>query len=331
MTTVEQTTAQLPTSAHFRLEQLADGVYAALSVPGRGALCNAGIVDLGDETLIFDTMFTLQAARDLRDAAEQLTGRPARYVINSHLHADHINGNQVFFEDGRRPSLIATEKTRELMGPRHAEFFTEIHESGASSLEEMRQQLENETDEQQRAALERQIGEQEELLQTMPALRTVLPDLAFDHTLLFHGTQRTAEVVTLGGGHTPSDAVLLLRDERILFIGDLVFAGLHTMLLDGDPAELRRMLSEIETWDVARVVPGHGRLGTLDDCRQVRQYASDVEALVREAIARGATAEEAMQTPVPAIYADLGGREVFSWNMGELLKKWTENKQEAEK
>src|SRR5690242_20443520 len=89
-------TAQLPTSKYFRLEHVAEGVYAAITVPGTGAWGNAGIVDLGDATLVVDTFLTPAAARDLRSAAEALTGHRVAYVVNTHYHMDHIHGNQVF-------------------------------------------------------------------------------------------------------------------------------------------------------------------------------------------------------------------------------------------
>src|SRR5690348_3454952 len=104
-----QPSHSLPTSRHFQLEQLADGVYAAISIDGTGSMSNAGIVDLGDTTLIFDTFATPQAAQDLRSAAEQLTGHAIRYVINSHKHGDHVWGNQVFSQHG---CIIATDTTR---------------------------------------------------------------------------------------------------------------------------------------------------------------------------------------------------------------------------
>src|SRR5690348_17354447 len=87
---------QLPTSKHFRLEPLLDGVYAAIGIEGTGSGSNAGIIDLGDRTLVFDTFLTPQAADDLRTAAERLSGRPVAFVINSHWHSDHIHGNQAF-------------------------------------------------------------------------------------------------------------------------------------------------------------------------------------------------------------------------------------------
>ena len=51
------------TSRHFNLEQLADGVYAAIHAEEGWAICNAGIIDLGDRTLVFDSFMSPQAAR----------------------------------------------------------------------------------------------------------------------------------------------------------------------------------------------------------------------------------------------------------------------------
>src|SRR5512137_1203789 len=99
-------------SRHFHLERLADGVSAAINSEEGWAICNAGIIDLGDRTLVYDTFTSPQAASDLRDAAEYLTGRPARMVVNSHYHNDHIWGNQAF---GPEVDIISTTKTRELI------------------------------------------------------------------------------------------------------------------------------------------------------------------------------------------------------------------------
>jgi len=101
-----RTNRQLPDSKHFRLQQLAEGVYAAIHREGGGAIGNAGIVDLGDRTLVYDTFIAPQPAEDLRAAAEALTGRPVDTVINSHWHSDHMWGNQVFGQD---TDILSTE------------------------------------------------------------------------------------------------------------------------------------------------------------------------------------------------------------------------------
>jgi cyclase len=71
-------------SQYFQIEQVADGVHAAIVTPGTGAWGNAGIIDLGGRTVVFDTFATPRAAADLRAAAEELTGQPVTLVINSH-------------------------------------------------------------------------------------------------------------------------------------------------------------------------------------------------------------------------------------------------------
>ncbi|MEJ2195139.1 MAG: MBL fold metallo-hydrolase [Ignavibacteriaceae bacterium] len=77
--------AQSFESDHFRIKKLDEGIYAAISKTGGYAICNSGIVDLGDETLVFDTFISPIAARDLKQAAEVLTGNKVKYVINSHF------------------------------------------------------------------------------------------------------------------------------------------------------------------------------------------------------------------------------------------------------
>jgi cyclase len=99
-------------SKHFLLNHVAEGVFAAISVPGSGSVGNAAIIDLGDSTLVVDTFTTIQAAEDLQAAAMYLTGNSVSYVINTHWHSDHTSGNQVFTP---KAQIISTCTTREIM------------------------------------------------------------------------------------------------------------------------------------------------------------------------------------------------------------------------
>src|ERR1051326_5099847 len=84
-------------SKHFTIQQLKPGVWAVINKDETGyAICNAGIIDLGDKTIVFDAFISPLAADDLKKAAEQLTHRPVTFLINSHFHDDHIRGDQVF-------------------------------------------------------------------------------------------------------------------------------------------------------------------------------------------------------------------------------------------
>ena len=56
--------AQLPASPHFHLRKLSKGVYAAIAEKGGAAICNAGIVDMGEGALVFDPFMAPEAAAD---------------------------------------------------------------------------------------------------------------------------------------------------------------------------------------------------------------------------------------------------------------------------
>jgi len=80
----------------FDIRELAEGVYAALPGKNSPLFSNAGIIDLGERTLVFDTFNTLQGGTALLAAALALTGRPPALVIISHCHGDHWMGTQAF-------------------------------------------------------------------------------------------------------------------------------------------------------------------------------------------------------------------------------------------
>ena len=79
------------TARNFSIQKLSDGVWAVIhNDKGGHAICNAGIVDLGDKTLVFDAFINPGAALELKQAAEKLTHHKVAYVVNSHYHDDHI-------------------------------------------------------------------------------------------------------------------------------------------------------------------------------------------------------------------------------------------------
>jgi len=62
-------------SEHFTLHLVTEGVYAAIATEGGAGFSNAGIINLGDQTLVFDAFENPQAAEDLLRACLQLTNR----------------------------------------------------------------------------------------------------------------------------------------------------------------------------------------------------------------------------------------------------------------
>jgi cyclase len=287
-----------PTSGHFDVQTLADGVYAAIARDDGTAFSNAGIVDLGDKTLVFDAFETPQAAQGLARAVERLTGRPATYVINSHFHPDHWLGNQAFAD---RAIFIATHETREQMFGVAEEI--RGYAEQPSRLEEIlasnRAELEATTDERRRATLNLMLRRMQYAATILPSLRFRFPDQTFEHKLAFHGSKRSAELITQGGGHTSSDAYLVLPGDGVLFMGDLGFFQREPYMTHCEPLAWLAQLEEMEQSDIAAFVPGHGPVGTKADLAEQKQYMLVLQALVAHVLQSGGSLEEALQEPLP--------------------------------
>jgi glyoxylase-like metal-dependent hydrolase (beta-lactamase superfamily II) len=309
-------------SEHFELQHLADGVYAAIGSPGSAAFSNAGIIDLGDQTIIFDTFQTPVAAQQLRRAAETLTGRPATHVIISHFHGDHWGGNQVFADYA---PIISTHKTREGM-PASIGWLAELMDNPSeleAELQGDRERLKEETDPRRRASLEAGISRYQYILEALPTLELRLPNLTFDRTLTFHGTERTAELHAVEPGHTASDAYLHLPTDGIVFLGDLGFFQCQPFLVYCDPGAWFAHLEQMEQTGIETFVPGHGPLGTKADLALQRQYISMLEELVTRVIKEGGSAEHALEQPLPSPFDEWlhGGMARFEANVQSAYER----------
>ena len=311
---------QIPTSKHFRLQQLAEGVYAAIYIEGGTAMSNAGIVDLGDYTLIYDTFMTPQAAEDLRLAAETLTGRPVDMVINSHLHYDHIWGNQVFSPNTK---IISTEETRRLIiSTRGHVNLDGLMADAEANLTAWRTQLQAATEESQRRQFALWVDFFQGIIETKPILQVRAPNLTFTERLLFHGTNRSAELIPFVGGHTQSDAILFLPQEGIAFMSDLLFVENHPYLGGSDIDQLLRILDEISGLNPKLLVPGHGPVGTIDSLAQMTDYVQTLDELARKMVEAGEIEESISTMNIPEPYADWLLASFFAGNMNFLYQRW---------
>jgi cyclase len=281
---------EVPASRHFTLHELGNGVYAAIANDGGWAICNAGIVDLGDQVLVFDTFVNQEAAADLKNAAVNLTGKEVGWVINSHYHSDHVKGNQVF----AGAKIVATAKTRKVMVKVKEHYERDSEAIRKDVQKDLEMHLANH-DDPDTVLFE---GYDRGHLEGLPTLKYTLPDTTFDSRMALHGSKRTAEAITYGGGHTVSDAILYLPEDGIAFMGDLLFAECHPYFADGDPEELFRVLDRVEALEPKVLVPGHGPVGASKDIAPIREYFDRLQATVDEARNSGGGLAQATEKPV---------------------------------
>lgn len=259
----------LPSAQHFQLQTIADGVFVAQPKPDGGAACNAGIIDLGDQTIIFDSFLTPQAAAELLTVAEALTPSPVKLVVNSHHHSDHIGGNQVF---PATINIVSTSATRSLMLADAPQQLAKQQAQGVQRLTELEKQWVTTRKPTEKQEIQQSIAQLQFLLQALPAWQIRIPNMTFDQRLVIYGRHRQVELITYGGGHSQSDAILYLPAEKVVFVGDLLTVQCHPFLGDGDPGELPRILDLINRLEPQTLVPGHGPVGARADIQLMQQY-----------------------------------------------------------
>jgi cyclase len=268
---------------NFTINPVGKGIYAA--IPNGGS--NAGIVDLGDQTLVFDTFTTVGAAKELKMAAEHLTGRAPSLVINSHAHADHYQGNVAF---SNHAVVIASTKTRQAIAEEGLLRLERMKNSMMEQANDLRKRLELSTDDQEKIQIQAVLREYDEFFEDYPEPEDLrVPVLTFEKSIIFHGTQRKAELITFGGAHSPCDAVLWLPDDEILFSADLIIPNDNLILTQGQPENWEPILDQLEALHPRTIVPGHGQIVSVDEGFQwARFYLRYMFRLVRELVASDA-------------------------------------------
>lgn len=271
-------------SRHLVLERVAEGVWAALHRDGGWAVANAGIVDLGDRTLVLDAGLTTDAARDLDRAARSLTGRAPDTVALTHFHNDHARGTEVFAD----VPLVASAATRALLDTAGREELAADRAHATERLASTRAMVDD-AESAKRACAATFVPYWEGLVASAPTATVRLPDVTFDDAVAFHGTRRAARLVSYGAAHTGDDAVLLLDDDRVVFCGDLLFVAACPYLGDGDPEGWLAALERLAATGATRFIPGHGPVGTLADVwtlhAHLERLLTDAERLQRDGVA----------------------------------------------
>ena len=309
-------------SEHLKLQPVAEGAYAAIATAEGRAFSTAGIIDLGDRTLVFDTFQSPLAGADLKRAAIELTGRPVEMVLISHWHSDHWLGNQVFAGEA---DIISDPITRDRI-LEECKVWLEMKADPSELIDSIasdEQLLEGDEDLARRAELLTAIEKRKKTLETLATLEPTAPNLTFETEMVFEGPKRSVTLRTKGAGHTESDSYLLLEAEKVAFLADLGFFETEPFLFSADPPAWIAQLEAMQEWAIDVFVPGHGPVGGKENLRELREYIEQLVALVDDFAQEGGSLEGALQLEMPERYASWlpEGRGRLEANIEVLYKR----------
>ena len=226
----------------------------------RGDIANLGFI-VGDKGVaVIDTGGSPYLGGQMKSAIRSVTALPILYVINTHIHPDHVLGDVAFVDTGAQfvgnAALAASMQAR---GPYYLK------------------------------KLPRDVGEQD-----AQDARMVPPTVAVDGVMTLDLGNRPIELRSWPTSHTDND--LTVWDERsgTLWASDLLFVN-RIPSLDGNLSGWIKTMDGLAAIPAKRVVPGHGPLvtewpaGLADQRRYLIRLRDDVRAI----IARHGTIEQA--------------------------------------
>jgi cyclase len=205
----------------FDIKPMADGVYAAIAKPAYKVNCNAAIVVLDDSVLVVDTHSKPSAARELIAEIKKLTDKSVRYVVNTHFHWDHYQGNQAY--PASWPAgveIISSEATRNSIEKRGIPRVKHEIVTMPQEIEQLETDLAKATDAKQKAELQSNLTQAEAYLAELKTMQFTLPTMTFDRSLILRRKSRTVQILWLGRAHTDGDVFVFLPKEKVLITGD---------------------------------------------------------------------------------------------------------------
>ena len=297
------------------IETVADGVFAFRptndALDQWRAVSNSGAVVLDDGILVYDSHWTPAHVEEARALLRRHTDLPIRYVVQSHFHGDHTGGAWAY-ADG--VEIVSHHATRERLLSYYADLPGELPEQ----IAEQEEQLAGTTDPILRMRLENLLRYGRELLARLAGERPVpLPTLTFANKIVLH-RGRTVEVYFLGRGHTDGDAVVFLPEEKIAFLGDLLWTRMLPNVKDGYTGDWIATLEQVLAFGARRFIPGHGALATAGEVRDQIAFLRWLRAAVEPFVRDGQTVEEAKaRIALPEAYADYR----FPWHLPAGIEK----------
>lgn len=228
-----------------------------------GDISNNGFIVGGEAVAVVDTGGTAAFGKALHSAIRAVTDRPIRFVVNTHMHPDHVLGNAAFRDDA--PQFVGHYKLAAALAARAERYLAynraAVGEAGFAGTE------------------------------------IVLPTLAVERPLEIDLGGRILRLEAQRTAHTDNDLTVHDLTSNTMFMGDLIFAE-HVPTIDGSIRGWIALLAEMSTRPLARIVPGHGpgAMAWPAAATPLQRYLETVAGDVRKAIRDGRTLSQAITT-----------------------------------
>ncbi len=222
-----------------------------------------------DGTLMVDSQFK-ESSIPIQKKIEELGGKTVNYLINTHWHDDHVEGNEFF---GKTATIIAHQVVR----------------SQLSTYQEL-------------------IGIYGEVQKFPPKEEYALPQITFDTSLSIFFNQDEVRIMHFPiGAHTGGDCIVWFVKSGVIAAGDIFYSETFPWVdfdRGGDAISFANTLHDLIAVipSDTQIISGHGGLATTKELKIFHAMIRDTLLLVREQIENGHTLQEIQAIGLPPQY-----------------------------
>lgn len=307
----------------FYLEKVADGIFAALAKPQVMTNSNAAIFVLSRDVLVVDAHSKPSAAASLlAQIKKEVTDKPVRYLVNSHFHWDHTQGDRAYKTANPQVEIISSEATKQLMIQLQRDRLKESLDTVPGMVETLRARLARASKQEERDWCNEQLRQLAAYRQEMKDYPLELPTKTFAQTYVIQDASGELQLGFHGKAHTAGDIQVFSPSKKVIAAGDAVI-GFLPNLNDGYPRPWPKTIDMLGAQPFDHIIGGHGEVQHgRTRMTQFRNYIEDLTARVERAKKAGTPLAELQKSIRPGSLATLqnGG---FSGYIADNLAKFT--------
>lgn len=276
-------TAPAHDEVEISIQRLSETVFVLFGAGGNVAI-SAG--DGG--VFIVDDQFA-EHGDAIVQAIGELNDQPISYIINTHWHVDHTDGNKYFGHTGS--VIIAHENARQRLLT---------------------------------GGLLRAVN-----TYTPPAPAEALPVVTFSESLSLHMNGEEAQVIYLKPGHTDGDAIVFFKDSNVLHAGDVVRNGMYPLADLGSGGTINGMIEAVDEIlaiidEETKVIPGHGPVFDKGDVLEYKEMCIALRDRVAQMKKNGLTLEEVIAARPTAEFDEKWNKGGETWKVIALTALYEE-------